>query len=160
MHGRHDALHHHFHPHDHNHTPAEAAQWQTPHDPHANTPSPPISDEFKDLDLVERAFCEAFASASDPTSFLRLAGVPFVGRSKDGKTLHLLRVEQNAATDIGSLTPQLGGQEFRYAPLPAKLASRRETLALIYFDGREAHVLDLGTAKALDTNSGNYQADE
>lgn len=151
MHGRHDALHHHHHhANTHNQPAKDAAQWQTPHDPHVGTAETPISDELRDLDLVEQSFCEAFANTRDPTSFLRLAGVPFTGKSASGKTLHLLRVEQKAATDIGSVMPQLGGEDYRYDPLPARLTSRREKLSFIYFNGDSAEELDLATAKALD----------
>lgn len=153
MHGRHDASHHHHHPHSHNQPAKDAAQWQTPHDPHAGTVEAPISDEYRDLDLVEQTFCEAFATASDPTSFLRLAGVPFTGISPSGKTLHLLRVEQNAATDIGSVMPQLGGEDYRYDPLPARLTSRREKLVFIYFNGQSAEKLDLAAARALSNTA-------
>lgn len=153
MHGRHDALHHHFHPHDHNEPAAQAVQWQTPHDPTQATPDAPQNDELKDLDLVEKAFCEAFANASDPTSFLRLAGVPFSGRHADGRLLNLLRVEQKAATDIGSIMPCVGGATFQYAPLPATLASRRETLAFVYVDGDALVTLDLTEAKLLEPST-------
>ena len=150
MHGRHDALHHHHHPHSHNQPAKDAAQWQTPHDPNAATSATPISDEHRDLDLIERSFCESFATASDPTSFLRLAGVPFTGKAASGKTLHLLRVEQNAATDIGSVMPQLGGKDYRYDPLPARLTSRREKLSFVYFNGENAVDLTLTEARALE----------
>src|SRR5512138_1696554 len=119
MHGSHDD-HHHRHGHGvgHNGAPAKAAQWQTPHlshDHHHDHDDPAVSDEARDLDLVEKAFCEGFAATSDPTSFLRLAGVPFSGKDASGKTLHLLRVEHNATTDIGNITPHFGGGSFRYA---------------------------------------------
>ncbi len=102
-----------------------------------------------DLDLVETAFLEAFPSAPDPTSFLRLAGIPFTGRGKDGVVLALLRVEAEEATDVGTLTPHLGGGGFRYDPLPAAMTSRRKTLAFVYFDGGGLLRLSLAEAKAL-----------
>lgn len=156
MHGSHDD-HHHHHRHGHgvghNGAPAKAAQWQTPHieDHHQEHGHPPVSDEFRDLDLVEKAFCEGFAATSDPTSFLRLAGVPFSGKDASGKILHLLRVEHNAATDVGNVTPHLGGGSFRYAPLPAHMTSRRSDLHFIYFDGSETTRLSYSETKALST---------
>ena len=180
MHGRYDALHHHHHhghahDHDHahghshsprdaaagsagpraapghNHGPARPVQWQTPHhdgdlDPHA-----PANDEARDLDLVEIAFIEGFQAASDPTSFLRLAGVPFEARSRTGARLTLLRVEQQRATDVGAVTPHLGGATFHYAPLPKRLTSRRETLSFLYFDGKALVPLSLAEARALES---------
>jgi len=131
---------------------SNATQWQTPHLPHAHgehTHDDPRPDHAKDMDLVEAAFCEAFAVASDPTSFLRLAGIPFEALDADGARLVLLRVEQQSTTDLGSVTPHLGGGGFRYAPLPAKLASARNELAFAYFDGSVLRRLTLEDAKAL-----------
>ena len=48
----------------------------------------------------------------------------------------LLRVETEVVTDVGSVTPHLGGGSFRYDPLPAKLVSRRRRLRFVYFDGK------------------------
>jgi len=147
--------HHHHNPHDpvpgpgHNAAAREAVPWQTPHLPADAPTTAPLSDESRDLDLVEQAFCEGFSAASDPTSFLRLAGVPFVGVGRDGQTLQLLRVEREEATDVGSITPHLGGGSFRYAPLPRRLTSRRETLQFVYLDGAATIRLTLEEARAL-----------
>ncbi len=154
MHGSHDDHHRHdrhVHGVGHNGAPAKAVQWHTPHnhDHHHEHAHPPVSDELKDLDLVEKAFCEGFAAASDPTSFLRLAGVPFSATDADGKTLHLLRIEHNTATDVGNITPHLGGGSFRYAPLPGRLTSRRDTLRFVYFDGAKAVPLSFADARSL-----------
>ena len=148
---------HHRHPHDHDHhdvpgpghnaPPGRPRQWQTPHRP--GDRAHPEAQPEPDLDLVEAAFAEGFATASDPTSFLRLAGVPFTGESADGRNLHLVRVEQEAVTDVGALAPLLGGTGFRYDPLPAKLVSRRRRLRFIYADGELLQPLTLVEAKAL-----------
>lgn len=148
---------HHNHPaddrpaHGHNAHPHGPAQWQTPHLPQGDhTHDPPKPDEHRDLDLVEQAFCDGFGRASDPTSFLRLAGVRFEGAGPDGTKLVLLRVELQHMTDIGSVTPQLGGGPMRYAPLPARMTSRRDILQFIYFDGVETRRLSLDEARNLD----------
>src|SRR5205823_13699173 len=78
----------------HNHAVAgrKPVQWHVPHrsdapaDAAAQAPEP-------DLDLIEAAFVDGFRQASDPTSFLRLAQVPFELASADGVRLVLLRVE-------------------------------------------------------------------
>lgn len=153
MHGRHDHLHASVASAGgmgHNHEHPEAAQWQTPHVPQGHDHTPHHNDEHHDLDLVEQAFVQAFAGASDPTSFLRLAGVVFEGTRGDGSRLTLLRVEQSQSTDVGSVTPHLGGDSYRYDPLPAKLVSRRDQLEFIYFDGDKTVTLNLQEAKALD----------
>ena len=109
------------------------AQWQTPHlDPHD---AGPYTHGEADLDQVEAAFLEGFLAASDPTSFLRLAGIPFTATAADGATLRLLRVETEVVADVGAVTPHLGGGSFRYDPLPARLVSRRRRLRFVYFDG-------------------------
>ncbi len=132
----------------HNHAPPRAVQWQVPHRPHGHAGSAPDQPE-PDFDLVEAAFSEGFATASDPTSFLRLAGVPFEAMDGSGTRLCLLRVELEQVADIGTVTPHLGGGSFRYDPLPAKLVSRRRRLRLVYHDGHSVRALSLGEAKRL-----------
>ena len=125
---------------------ASVGQWQTPHAPHAAKQS--SSDTEPDLDLVEQAFVEAFASASDPTSFLRLAKIPLTGEV-DGRRHCLLRVEIFQKTDVGSLSPYLGGNGHRYDPLPAAMVSKRDALTFVYFDGEGSRRLSLAEARRL-----------
>jgi hypothetical protein len=153
---RHDHHHHgHHHPHDHehhdhdhghlphgpghNHSHAHRApvQWQTPHQPEGGTGA---TAQEPDLDKVEQAFVEGFLAATDPTSFLRLARVPFE-MTKESTNLRLLRVEVDALTDVGSLTPHLGGGTFRYDPLPANFVTQRRRLRFVYFDGSNLRAL-------------------
>ena len=122
-------------------------QWQTPHRDGAPAPEPDQGEP--DLDLVETAFVDAFIIAADPTSFLRLARVPFDTTGPDGTRLVLLRVEIDAVTDVGGIMPHLGGASFRYDPLPAKITSRRRRLRFVYFDGKEVRSLGLGEVRAL-----------
>jgi hypothetical protein len=114
----------------------ETAQWQTPHLP-ASHAHEPIAPREPDLDLVEASFVEGFLRCSDATSFLRLAGIPFVGIAADGRRLSLLRVEIEDLTDVGSAVPLLGGEGMRYDPLPEKLISRRRHLSFAYHDGTQ-----------------------
>ena len=79
--------------------PKAATQWQVLHHTGETDPTPP---EERDLDLVELSFVEGFGRAPDPTSFLRLACIPFVGVDATGRSLHLLRVEIEGLTDIGA----------------------------------------------------------
>jgi hypothetical protein len=165
MHDGHDHHHHdhgaggHFHSHGHHHgpghnlPPGRAAQWQTPHLPHGHAHPEAENPAAADLDLVEAAFVEAFAAASDVTSFLRLAGIPFVGEDRSGRRLHLLRVETEDMVDVGSVTPLLGGGGVRYDPLPTKLTSRRRRLAFVFHDGAAVVRLDFAAARALSDRS-------
>ena len=92
---------------------------------------------------------EGFLGASDLTSFLRLAQVPFEGTAADGARLALLRVEVDSVADVGSITPHLGGGSFRYDPLPTRMVSRRKRLRLVYSDGQQPRLLDLAGALSL-----------
>ena len=96
-----------------------------------------------DFDLVEAAFVAGFANAPDPTSFLRLARIPFTGATAEGEVLKLLRVETEEAVDVGVVSPPLGGGPMRHDPLPAKLVSRRRRLAFLYFDGTSRPLAEL-----------------
>lgn len=126
----------------------QPTQWQTPHhaseQQHDGEASP-----VQDLDLIEASFAEGFAACSDPTSFLRLAGVPFVGVDAAVRRLHLLRVELENLTDVGAIVPLLGGQGVRYAPLPGRLVSRRRQLRFVYHDGAQLVHLDFAAARSL-----------
>jgi hypothetical protein len=153
-HGDHDHPHpaddHHSHDHGHRHPagpghnrargPQGAAQWQTPHLEPQEGQTPTAGEP--DLDQVEAAFIEGFLGASDPTSFLRLAGIPFDATGTDGAALSLLRVETEVVADVGSVTPHLGGGSFRYDPLPSQLVSRRRRVRFVYFDGAGLRALD------------------
>ena len=79
----HSHVHPHGHSHLHGHNAHGASQWQTPHLPEGEEAAPP-SPEAQDMDLVERAFFDGFTSAPDPTSFLRLSGIPFEASDKEG----------------------------------------------------------------------------
>jgi len=127
--------------------PGQPAQWQAPH--RERSQDKVVRRAEPDLDLVEAAFAEGFTEASDPTSFLRLAQIPFEAVADDGAKLALLRVEVEAVTDVGSLTPHLGGASMRFDPLPARMVSRRKRLRFMYFDGTTLRPLDLVQVRAL-----------
>lgn len=122
--------------------PVRPVQWQVLH----GDPKPAggkLDGAVVDLDLVEAAFVEGFLAANDPTSFLRLARAPFRAAGPEGTTLALLRVEIDSIADVGAVTPHLGGETFRYDPLPATMVSRRRRLRFVYFDGTQLHRLSL-----------------
>ena len=118
--------------HNHARKARGVAQWQAPHLAASRQAHRSDEPSEPDLDQVEAAFAEGFAAASDPTGFLRLANVPFEAAARDGTKLVLLRVEVECVTDVGSLTPHLGGGSFRYDPLPAALVTRRRRLRFGY----------------------------
>jgi hypothetical protein len=152
MHQDHDHDHHHHGNgagagHNHAQPLRGSVQWQTPHLPadheHEDGPREP------DLDLVEMAFVEGFATAKDPASFLRLARIPFEAADAGGAKLVLLRVESDAVTDVGALMPQLGGGAMRYDPLPVRMVTHRRKLRFVYFDGSVPRALTLGEVREL-----------
>jgi hypothetical protein len=147
----HDHHHDHIHPphgpgHNHPHSQRAPVQWQTPHQPDGATGA--LSPE-PDLDKVEAAFVDGFIAAPDPTSFLRLARIPFEFTAGES-SLKLLRVEIDALTDVGSLTPHLGGGTFRYDPLPTNFISRRRRLRFVYFDGASLRPLSYAELRDFD----------
>lgn len=164
MHRGHD--HDHDHPHAHGHAGhhhhhaangalghngpgGRAVQWQTPHLTPDERPAEPADPRSVDLDLVETAFLEGFARAPDAVSFLRLSSIPFVGETADGRRLHLLRVETEDTTDVGSVMPLVGGGGVRYDPLPARMTSRRRRLHFAYHDGHAVIRLAFAEARSL-----------
>jgi hypothetical protein len=153
MHQGHDHDHHHHGNgaagagHNHIAPPRGTVQWQTPHEP--QRPEDDHHHGEPDLDLVEAAFVEGFSTASDPTSFLRLARIPFEATDAVGAKLVMLRVETEATVDVGTLTPHLGGGSMRYDPLPAAMSARRRRLRFVYFDGGSLRKLTLGEVRGL-----------
>lgn len=130
----------------HNAPPRRPLQWQTPHRDHHHHDEPAPAEP--DLDLVEAAFVQGFEQASDPTSFLRLARVPFV-TEREGRKLELLRVETSCRTDVATVTPQLGGAGHRVAPLPAALVGRRRSLRFVYLGSAGQESLSLAEVRPL-----------
>ena len=158
-----DDHHHHGHAHPHpdaaagsgHNRPRAPVQWQVPHRPEGEQIETPPAE--RDLDLVEKSFIEGFVRALDPTSFLRLASIPFVGVDASGRRLHLLRVETQSLTDVGAVAPLLGGEGVRYDPLPAKLVAQRQRLSFVYHDGRSTTRLDFAEARKLADESAAAQ---
>jgi hypothetical protein len=155
--GRETPGHHHMHPVGHNGPAGKALQWQTPHLPPDQVEDPPADPTTVDVDLVETAFLEGFARAPDASSFLRLAGIPFVGETADGTRLHLLRVETEDLVDVGAVMPLVGGAGVAYHPLPARLTSHRCRLAFVYHDGTGPKHLGFAAARALKDGSASSQ---
>jgi hypothetical protein len=127
----HDHPHAHDHPHEHgpghNRPAPHATQWQNP----LSRAGAPTAEE-PDFDLVEEAFCEAAQNASDPTSFLRLAGVPFVADLGGGKRMRLLSYSIANETEVGAVAPGFEAAEPVYHPLPASRVRKLRRLRFTY----------------------------
>ena len=88
----------------HNSAPGGPTQWQTPHLPEDHHHHDDSEAKEPDLDLVESVFIQGFTAASDPTSFLRLARIPFV-TERDGARLSLLHVRIDPHENVWPLVP-------------------------------------------------------
>ena len=67
--------------------------------------------------------------------------------------LRLLRVEFEQATDVGAVTPHVGGATLRHDPLPAQMVSRRQRLSFVYQDGEGVVRLTLAETRALSDDA-------
>ena len=157
MHDHHRSPAHHGHDHEHPRPFAARPQparrrsgrWRTcPRAPRIRRPPPSATSTWS-----RPASSRASFATADPTSFLRLAGIPFVGVDGDGRRLHLLRVETESLTDLGAVSPLLNGEGMRYDPLPARMVSQRRRLAFVYHDGRGVVRLDFAEARRLRDES-------
>jgi hypothetical protein len=106
-----------------------------------------------DLDQAEAAFMEGFLAAAGPTSFPRLAGIPFTTTSADGAALRLLCVETEVVAEVGAVAPHLGCGSFRYDQLPTRLVSRRRLL-FVYFDGARLRSLAFAAVRQAAREAG------
>jgi hypothetical protein len=137
----HDHPHHHHHHHDdhahhghgHNH----------PHGDHLHSHMHD-EDEAADLQVLATQFIEGFLQASDKTSYLKLAGVPFERPSKDGaKALKLIDVELKTDWQVGTASPSFGSRDLSYLPFPGQMVQERTNMSLIYVSMTEKSQLDI-----------------
>jgi hypothetical protein len=128
----------------HNRRHRHAAQWQDP----AGAPAADDAPEA-DFDLVERAFCEAAQDASDPTSLLRLARVPFVADMGEGRLMRLVAYRIEDETEVGSLAPGFGADDVVHHPLPAARVVRHRRLRFVYHAPDGLRELSLAEARDL-----------
>jgi hypothetical protein len=128
-HDGHDHQHPKHHPgRGHNNPGRVAVQWQRPE----GEPVPIPGEGEPDLDLVENAFCEAALAASDPTSLLRLARIPFIAELADGTRIRLLSYSIEHEAEIGSVAPGFTAAEPVYHPIPASRVATHRRLRFRY----------------------------
>ena len=126
--------HHHAHPgHGHNHAHGDHLHSHMHHE-----------DEAADLQVLATQFIEGFLQASDKTSYLKLAGVPFERPSRDGaKALKLIDVELKTDWQVGTASPSFGSRELSYLPFPGQMVQERTNMSLIYVSMDEKSILDI-----------------
>lgn len=145
----HDHGHHHGHDHghgDHRHdrdpAPHGAGHNHADAD-HLHSHLHP-EDEAADLQVLATQFVEGFLQASDKTSYLKLAGVPFERPGTGGaKALKLVDVELKTEWQVGTAAPSFGSRELSYLPFPGSMVQERTNMALIYVSMDEKTIWDV-----------------
>ena len=101
-------------------------------------------DEAADLQVLATQFIEGFLQASDKTSYLKLAGVPFERPGIGGaKALKLVDVELTTDWQVGTASPSFGARELSYLPFPGQMVRERTNMSLIYVSMDEKSTLDV-----------------
>lgn len=103
------------------------------------------ADEAADLQALADQFIAGFIAATDKTSFLRIAGVPF---EKGG--LKLVDVRLTTEWQVGTASPAFGCRDLSYLPFPGEMVTERTNMALVYvsMDRREEQdIRDLLSAR-------------
>ncbi|MFS4436880.1 hypothetical protein ACMA5I_01570 [Paracoccaceae bacterium GXU_MW_L88] len=135
----HDHDHAHHHDHDHLHGPGH----NHAHGDHLHSHMHE-HDDAADLQVLAAQFIDGFVQASDKSSYLKLAGVPFERASKDGaKALKLIDVELKTEWQVGTASPSFGSRDLSYLPFPGEMVRERTNMSLIYVSMDEKSVLDI-----------------
>ncbi|OIQ32894.1 MAG: hypothetical protein BM562_03930 [Alphaproteobacteria bacterium MedPE-SWcel] len=138
--------HDHPHHHDHDHTHSHAHHGHGHNHPHGDHLHSHMhhEDEAADLQVLATQFIEGFLQATDKTSYLKLAGLPFERPSKDGaKALKLIDVELKTDWQVGTASPSFGSRELSYLPFPGQMVQERTNMSLIYVSMDERSTLDI-----------------
>ena len=107
-----------------------------PHDhPHGH------GESGDDAALLEAAFIEGFRAATDKSSFLRLAHVPFELPGPDGLGLKLMEVRIADRFEVGAATPGFGTAELVYHPIPGPMVRGTTQITFVYCTLRETREL-------------------
>lgn len=131
-HQEHDHGHSH-HGHGHNHPDGEHLHSHMHHE-----------DEAADLQVLATQFIEGFLQASDKTSYLKLAGVPFERPGAGGaKALKLVDVELTTDWQVGTASPSFGSRELSYLPFPGPMVQERTNMSLVYVSMDEKSLMDI-----------------
>ena len=133
-------------PHDHHHHHDHAHQGHGHNHAHGDHLHSHMheGDEAADLQVLATQFIEGFLQASDKTSYLKLAGVPFERPGRDGtKSLKLIDVELKTDWQVGTASPSFGSRELSYLPFPGQMVQERTNMSLIYVSMDEKSTLDI-----------------
>ena len=138
----HDHPHPNDHGHHHHHEPHGAGHNHADSD-HLHSHLHP-EDEAADLQVLATQFIEGFLQATDKTSYLKLAGVPFERPGKGGaKALKLVDIELKTEWQVGTAAPSFGSRELSYLPFPGQMVQERTNMGLVYVSMDEKSTLDV-----------------
>lgn len=129
----HDGLSHHHH----HHNQGDAQHLHS----HVHGESP--VEKAEDLQRLASSFIDGFRFATDKTSYLRVAGVPFQRAGEDGLTMHLVDAAIVANWQVGTASPAFASRELVYMPFPGEMVSGRETMTFTYVSLTERADIDL-----------------
>ena len=101
-------------------------------------------DEVANLQILTTQFIDGFVNATDKTSYLRLAGVPFeIDGSSGPKTLKLVDVEMSTSWQVATASPSFGSRELSYLSFPGAMVSERTNMLLAYVSTDEKVTTDV-----------------
>jgi hypothetical protein len=104
----------------------------------------PPEDVAAELQVLTAQFIEGFVQATDKTSYLRLAGVPFEKPGAGGAAaLKLVDVELRTDWQVGTASPSFGSRELSYLPFPGEMVRERTNMGLVYVSIDEKSVTDI-----------------
>ena len=141
MHHHHDHSHdHHDHPHGpgHNHS-------HGPDHLHSPVHGDAGRERTEELQALAANFIEGFRSASDKTSYLRLAGIAFQKNGADGLTMNLVDATITSNWQIGTASPAFASRELVYMPFPGAMVTHRENMVFTYVSLTTRQDIDLLT---------------
>lgn len=138
--------------HGHNRAPKGYAAWELPRDDASGSANDSTESE-PDFDLVEKSFVDGAHNHPDPTSFLRLASVPFHARLADGNEGYLLGYVIEDVVEVGSVMPTIGDGPANYNVVPASRVAKRRHLYFQYWTKKGEVRLSLAQARGLKSVS-------
>ncbi len=135
-------------PHDHPHDPHHTHHTHGPGHNHSHADHLHSHmhehDEAADLQVLASQFIDGFVQATDKSSYLKLAGVPFERPGIGGdKALKLVDVELTTEWQVGTASPSFGSRELSYLPFPGEMVRDRTNMSLVYVSANEKSALDI-----------------
>ena len=137
----HDHKHHH-HSHDHDHGTMGHNHSHADH-LHSHIHGDSSREHREELRELSTSFVEGVRDATDKTSYLRIAGIPFQITGSDGLKMSLVDASINSNWQIGTASPAFASKELVYMPFPGKLVQHRETMTFVYVSLTERKDVDL-----------------